>query len=112
MARSLRQERAFQKGAAEHALHQRRLELLFLIDAEYDEEALARGRTKVQFRQHDLDEAIQRSLRADHDFGVVRGILQSAGLPIQIPLESSPARFPVPPSDDDEIDDDSSDSCG
>jgi hypothetical protein len=65
----------------------------------------------VQFRQHDLDEAIQRSLRANRDFGVVRGILQSAGLPIQLPLESSPARFPVPSTEDDEIDDDSSGSC-
>jgi hypothetical protein len=41
MARSLRQEQAFQKGAAEHALHQRQLKLLYLIDAGYDEEALA-----------------------------------------------------------------------
>jgi hypothetical protein len=108
MARSLRQERAFQKGAAEHALHQRQLKLLYLIDVGYDEEALARGRVELQFRQHDLDEATQRSRRADRDFGLVRGILESAGLPIQFPLETSPSRLP---SSEDELDDDSSGSC-
>ena len=108
-ARSLRQERTFQKGAAEHALHRCELGLLYHAD-ESDEEERAQGLIKLQRCQLELDEATRRLARAEQDFSVVRGLIQRAGYP-PFPIETSPAHFPLLSSSQGDIDDDSGSSC-
>lgn len=85
-ARSLRQERTFQKGVAEHAVHRCELGLRYYAD-ESDEEGRAQGLIKLQRCQLELDEATRRLARADQDFSVVRGLIQWAGYP-PFPIEA------------------------
>ena len=86
-ARSLRQERIFRKGAAEHAVHQCDLELGY-YGSECEEATWARILSKMQHHQRELDEAIDRLARGDQDYGVVTGLLDQAGYP-PFPLETS-----------------------
>ena len=110
-ARGLRQERKFQQGAAEHAVRQRELELLY-YGSECDEGRQAQVLIKLQCRRQELDEAIQRAHRADEDFGVVRDMIQRAGRSVAIPFETSPAHFPLEYGDDDDDSDSGSSYWG
>ena len=107
-ARSVQQERLFQRAAAEHAAHQCELELQYLLLCESDEDAQARVRNNLQCHQQDLNEATRRLDRAHQDLGTIRELIERAGYPIQFPFETNPPRFP---RNTDDLDDDSSSSC-
>lgn len=113
-ARSLRQERIFQKGAAEHAVYRcQRQQGYYESNLEYKEATQAQMGIKLQHRWRELDEATQRLARADRDFGLVSGVMEEAGYP-PFPLDTHvPAPFPITDVDSDgpdELPDDLSNS--
>jgi hypothetical protein len=94
-ARSLQQERLYQKVAAEHAAHQCDLQLQYFLQCGSDEDAQARNRSNRQHLQQDISEATRRLDRAYQDLSTVRQLIERAGYPMMFPIETHPPRFPT-----------------